>query len=58
MRIARIELDQIGPFDEAAIDIPSPAEAQRGEFILFEGPSGSGKTALLHAIACADAHAA
>src|SRR3954470_14180142 len=55
MRIARIELDQIGPFDAAALDIPAPAHGQCGELVLFEGPNGSGKTALLQAIACAAA---
>lgn len=53
MRIARIELDQIGPFDAASIDIPAPAAGQRGELVIFEGPSGSGKSAILQAIACA-----
>src|SRR5262249_2482122 len=55
MRIARLELDQIGPFDEATIEIPIAAEDQRGELVVFEGPSGSGKTALLQAIPCAAA---
>jgi hypothetical protein len=55
MRIARIELDQIGPFDAASIDLPAPERGQRGELVIFEGPSGSGKSAILSAIACAAA---
>jgi energy-coupling factor transporter ATP-binding protein EcfA2 len=55
MRIARIELDQIGPFDAASIDLPAPAEGQRGELVIFDGPNGSGKSTILEAIACAAA---
>jgi hypothetical protein len=53
MRVARIELKEIGPFDDAVIEIPAPAEGQRGELVIFEGPNGSGKTTIAQAIACA-----
>lgn len=56
MRVARIELHQIGPFEEAVFEIPPPAEGQRGELVIFEGPNGSGKTTLAHGIALAIDH--
>lgn len=51
MRIARIELDGIGPFVGATFDIPEPTDPTRGETVFFEGPNGSGKTTLAQAIA-------
>jgi hypothetical protein len=53
MRVARIELTNIGPFDQAVLEIPPPAEGSRGELVIFEGPNGSGKTTLAQVIACA-----
>ena len=53
MRVERIELRDIGPFDDAVLEIPPPAPGQRGELVLFEGPNGSGKTTLAQVIACA-----
>ncbi len=53
MRVARIELKEIGPFEDAVIEIPAPAEGQRGELVIFEGPNGSGKTTIAEMIACA-----
>lgn len=53
MRVARIELKEIGPFEDAVLEIPSPVEGQRGELVIFEGPNGCGKTTLVQAIACA-----
>jgi energy-coupling factor transporter ATP-binding protein EcfA2 len=53
MRVARIELKEIGPFDEAVLEIPPPEEGQRGELVIFEGPNGSGKTTIAQVIACA-----
>lgn len=46
MRVARLELHQIGPFDDATFDFPDDART-----FLFEGPNGSGKTTVAHAIA-------
>ena len=52
MRVARIELKEIGPFDDAVLEIPAPAEGQRGELVIFEGPNGCGKTTIAEMIAC------
>lgn len=52
MRVARLELKGIGPFEDAVLEIPPPEEGQRGELVLFEGPNGSGKTTIAQAIAC------
>lgn len=51
MRIARIELRDVGPFDDAVLEIPEPTG--EGEVVLFEGPNGSGKTTIAQAIAVA-----
>jgi energy-coupling factor transporter ATP-binding protein EcfA2 len=53
MRIARLELKEIGPFDDAVFEIPAPPEGQTGELVVFDGPNGSGKTTIAQAIACA-----
>ena len=53
MRVERIELKDVGAFDDAVLEIPPPAPGQRGELVLFEGPNGSGKTTLAQVIACA-----
>ncbi len=53
MRIARLTLKKIGPFDEAVLEIPAPEEGRRGELVIFEGPNGCGKTTIAQAIACA-----
>lgn len=53
MRVARIELDGIGPFEKASFTIPPPPEGQTGELVLFEGPNGSGKSTIMEAIAVA-----
>ena len=53
MRVERIELKDVGAFDDAVPEIPPPAPGQRGELVLFEGPNGSGKTTLAQVIACA-----
>ena len=52
MRVARLELKDLGPFEDAALEIPPPADGQRGELVLFEGPNGSGKTTIAQALAC------
>jgi energy-coupling factor transporter ATP-binding protein EcfA2 len=48
MRVARLELRDIGPFEGAVFAIPESKGA--GELVLFEGPNGSGKTTLAEAI--------
>ena len=49
MRLARLELTNIGPFEDAVFEIPEPKGP--GELVLFEGPNGSGKTTLVETIA-------
>ena len=51
MRISRLELDGIGPFEKAVFEIPAPPEGTMGELVLFEGPNGCGKTTILEGIA-------
>lgn len=53
MRIERIELKDVGPFDDAVLEIPEPAGP--GELVLFEGPNGCGKSTVAGAIALAAA---
>src|SRR5262249_13419411 len=48
MRIEKIQMTQVGPFDHAELTIPEPEG--EGEIILFEGPNGSGKTTLVRGI--------
>jgi energy-coupling factor transporter ATP-binding protein EcfA2 len=50
MRLARLELREIGPFEDAVFEIPEPEGP--GELVIFEGPNGSGKTTIAEAIAC------
>jgi energy-coupling factor transporter ATP-binding protein EcfA2 len=51
MRLARLELKDVGPFEDAVFEVPEPKGP--GELVLFEGPNGSGKTTIMQAIACA-----
>ena len=53
MRVSKLELKNVGPFQDAVFEIPEPKGP--GELVLFEGPNGSGKTTLMQAIACAAA---
>jgi len=49
MRLARLELKDVGPFEDAIFEIPEPKGP--GELVLFEGPNGSGKTTIVEALA-------
>lgn len=49
MRVARLELTGIGPFEGAVFEIPEPTRGT-GELVLFEGPNGSGKTTIAQMI--------
>lgn len=51
IRLERLVLKGIGPFDDAVFEIPAPAPGSAGELVLFEGPNGSGKSTLLEALA-------
>lgn len=49
--LARVELDGVGPFDQAVIDLPAPGASDDTRLLLLEGPNGSGKTTLLEGLA-------
>jgi energy-coupling factor transporter ATP-binding protein EcfA2 len=51
MRVTRLMLQDIGPFDDAVFEIPEPKGP--GELVLFVGPNGSGKTTIAQTIAVA-----
>jgi energy-coupling factor transporter ATP-binding protein EcfA2 len=51
IRLERLALKGIGPFEDAVFEIPEPAPGSTGELVLFEGPNGSGKSTLLEAVA-------
>lgn len=51
MRLAKLELSGVGPFEGAVFEIPEPKGP--GELVLFEGPNGSGKTTIVQSIAAA-----
>ncbi len=50
MRVARLELTGVGPFEAAVFEIPEPTSGT-GELVLFEGPNGCGKTTIMEALA-------
>jgi energy-coupling factor transporter ATP-binding protein EcfA2 len=50
MRVARLELTGVGPFEGALFEMPEPTRGT-GELVLFEGPNGSGKTTLVQTLA-------
>lgn len=49
MRLAKLELKDVGPFEDAVFEVPEPTGP--GELVLFEGPNGSGKTTIVQTIA-------
>lgn len=53
MRVSKIQLTDLGPFDDVTLEIPAPPDGSQGELVLFEGPNGSGKTTLLQSICAA-----
>jgi energy-coupling factor transporter ATP-binding protein EcfA2 len=53
MRVARLELTGVGPFEGAVFEIPEPPAGTSGELVFFEGPNGCGKTTLLQTMAVA-----
>ncbi len=50
MRIRKLYLKDIGPFDEVEFEF-KPQEEGKAEIHILTGPNGSGKTTVLHAIA-------
>ena len=50
MRVAKLELTGVGPFEAAVFEIPAPTSGT-GELVLFEGPNGCGKTTVVQAVA-------
>jgi predicted ATP-binding protein involved in virulence len=50
MRVSKIQLTDLGPFDDVTLDIPAPPDGSQGELVLFEGPNGSGKTTLMETL--------
>lgn len=50
VRIASLELHNVGIFDQAILHFPPP-NATTGNLVLFEGPNGTGKSTIIEAIA-------
>jgi hypothetical protein len=50
MRVAKLELSGVGPFEGAVFAIPDPTKGT-GELVIFEGPNGCGKTTITEALA-------
>lgn len=51
MRISRIYLKQVGPFEEVTIDLPPGNNPKLADTYLLTGPNGSGKSTILYLIA-------
>ena len=51
MRVDRVYLRHIGPFEDATIALPPPEKKGLADVHLLTGPNGSGKSTLLYAIA-------
>ncbi|HVV86157.1 MAG TPA: AAA family ATPase [Kofleriaceae bacterium] len=53
MRVDRIHLRDVGPFDDVTIDFPPGKDPDLADVYLLTGPNGSGKSTVLYAIAAA-----
>ncbi len=51
MKIEKIFLEDVPPFDEKIIDFRAPWSGEISSRVLFSGPNGCGKTAVLYSIA-------
>ncbi|MCW1969837.1 MAG: AAA family ATPase [Anaerolineae bacterium] len=51
MRIEKIYLRHIGPFEEITIDLPKGNDPKRADTYIFTGLNGSGKSTILYALA-------
>lgn len=49
MRIERILLRDIGPFDDETIELPTGKDSDLADVYLLTGPNGSGKSTVLYA---------
>ena len=51
MRISKMTLTRIGPFQEAVLDFPPKPHPDMAEIHILTGPNGSGKSTALYALA-------
>ncbi len=51
MRIDKVYLKEVGPFQETLINFPKGKRTDRADVFLLTGPNGSGKSTVLYAIA-------
>jgi predicted ATP-binding protein involved in virulence len=51
MRLRKLSLRDIGPFDQLELDLPEGQRADRADVHLLIGPNGTGKTTILQALA-------
>lgn len=51
MRIERMALRQVGPFEEVVLEFPKGKDPSHADVYLLTGPNGSGKSTALYAIA-------
>jgi predicted ATP-binding protein involved in virulence len=51
MRIERLTLHDVGPFEDLDISFPECPDPTKAEVHMFIGPNGSGKSTLLYALA-------
>jgi predicted ATP-binding protein involved in virulence len=51
MRIERILLQGVGPFDDVTIELPAGTRPDLADVYLLTGPNGSGKSTVLYALA-------
>jgi predicted ATP-binding protein involved in virulence len=51
MRIEKLEINHIGPFEKAVLDFNRPKPDGKAEIHIFTGQNGSGKSTILHLLA-------
>jgi predicted ATP-binding protein involved in virulence len=60
MRIERIQLREVGPFDDVTIEFPEGKDPAQADVYLLTGPNGTGKSTVLYAlasmVACGNRH--
>lgn len=50
MRIEKLYLKEVGPFDELRLDFPAPSTPGKADITILTGPNGCGKSTILYAI--------